>query len=128
MMSDDMMMKDDTMMEKEDTMMKDDGMMKKEGVYTTYDSKLLGMYSDTVLFFHAAWCPSCKTTDTNLKADDVAGNNIAILKVDYDSSTELKKKYGVTMQHTFVQVDSKGEMIQKWSGSSDLDDILGKLK
>ena len=128
MMSDDMMMKDDTMMEKEDTMMKDDVMMKKVGAYIDYSADMLGKYDTTVLFFHAAWCPSCKATDTNLKSDDVAGSGIGILKVDYDNSTELKKKYAITMQHTFVQVDANGNMIKKWNGSNDLEDIVAKIQ
>jgi len=33
--------------------------------------------------------------------------NVNLLKVDYDNSTDLKEKYGVTMQHTFVLVDNK---------------------
>lgn len=108
-------MKADTMMGKEDTMMKDDTMMKKEGAYTDYSEAILGKYAYTVLFFHAPWCPSCKATDNNLKGEDVAGSGIGILKVDYDSATELKKKYEVLSQHTFVQVDASGKMIKKWS-------------
>lgn len=103
-------------------------MMKKEGTYTDYSESMIGKYEDTVLFFHANWCPSCRTADTNLKADDVAGSGIAILKVDYDNSTELKKKYGVTTQHTFVSVDVEGNLIKKWSGSNDLGDIIEKIK
>jgi thioredoxin-related protein len=49
--------------------------------------------------------------------------NVNLLKVDYDNSSELKLKYGVTMQHTFVLVDAKGEMIKKWSGSKDSKDL-----
>ncbi len=49
--------------------------------------------------------------------------NVNLLKVDYDSSSDLKQKYGVTMQHTFVLVDANGEMIKKWSGSNDVKDL-----
>lgn len=125
MMSDDMMMKDDMM---KDEMMDDSMMMKKEGAYIDYSEDMLGKYEHTVLFFHASWCPSCRATDTNLEADDVAGSGIGILKVNYDDSTELKKKYGVTYQHTFVSVDTEGNMIKKWSGSNDLEDIMEQLK
>jgi hypothetical protein len=50
------------------------------------------------------------------------------LKVDYESSTELKKKYGVTYQHTLVQVDAQGNMITKWSGGNTLESLLEKIK
>ena len=40
---------------------------------------------------------------------------------------ELKKKYEVTYQHTFVQVDAQGNMIKKWSGGA-LADIIDETK
>jgi ABC-type uncharacterized transport system YnjBCD substrate-binding protein len=53
---------------------------------------------------------------------------VYILDVDYDNSAELKQKYGVTMQHTLVQVDAKGNMITKWSGGDTLDSVVKNLK
>jgi len=47
-----------------------------------------------------------------------------LLKVDYDKSTDLKRKYGVTYQHTFVQVDKGGHLLKKWSGTSTYDELL----
>jgi hypothetical protein len=32
-------------------------------------------------------------------------DNINLLKVDYDTYTDLKEKYSITMQHTYVEVD-----------------------
>jgi hypothetical protein len=48
--------------------------------------------------------------------------------VDYDNSTALKQKYGVTMQHTLVQVDAKGNLIAKWTGSPTLSALTGNIK
>ena len=48
--------------------------------------------------------------------------------MDYDNSTSLKQKYGVTYQHTLVQVDSKGAQIAKWSGSPTLSALLKEVK
>jgi hypothetical protein len=53
---------------------------------------------------------------------------VTILDVNYDTATDLKKKYGVTYQHTLVQVDTKGNQIAKWQGSPTLADIESKLK
>jgi hypothetical protein len=39
-----------------------------------------------------------------------------VFKTDYDTSNDLKTKYGVTYQHTFVQIDSSGNAITKWVG------------
>lgn len=81
-----------------------------------------------VLFFKASWCPTCKAVDADItqNLDQIPGN-IRILKVDYDNSTELKAKYGVTYQHTFVQVDADGKLLKKWSGSPTLNNLLGEV-
>nr|HRW20195.1 hypothetical protein [Dermatophilaceae bacterium] len=44
---------------------------------------------------------------------------LVVVKVDYDSATELRQKYGVTQQHTFVLVDGQGNAVKKWSGAKD---------
>ena len=35
---------------------------------------------------------------------------------DYDTTKDLQKKYGVTYQHTFVQIDSSGKALATWNG------------
>jgi thioredoxin-related protein len=40
---------------------------------------------------------------------------------------DLAKKYGITYQHTFVQIDSKGNEITKWNGGKT-DELLAKIK
>ena len=52
---------------------------------------------------------------------------VTVVKVDYDTATELKRSYGVTMQHTYVQVDDKGAAVMKWSGTPAAT-VLGELK
>lgn len=70
-----------------------------------------------VLFFHATWCPTCKAASANITANlATLPKNIVIFKTDYDKEVALKKKYGVTYQHTFVLVNEKGEAIRKWAG------------
>lgn len=102
----------------------------KAGSYETYDaSKISRAESGTViLFFHASWCPSCRALNGDIEKN--IGNipeQVSILKTDYDTETELKKKYGVTYQHTLVQVDQNGEMIKKWSGSPSLSSLLSQI-
>ncbi len=123
--NDDMMKKDDTsMMDKTDTMM-------KAGSYEAYSANKIARAEtgDVVLFFHASWCPSCRglnaSIESNLKSIPLG---VTILKTDYDKETELKKKYGVTYQHTLVQVDKDGNMIKKWSGGSSLDNLLSQIQ
>ena len=50
-----------------------------------------------------------------------------ILLVDFDTATDLKQKYGVTLQHTLVQVDSSGEAIEQWHLTRTLDELLDSL-
>ena len=40
-------------------------------------------------------------------------------KVNYDTETSLKSRYGVTYQHTFVLIDGEGNAIQKLQTPSD---------
>jgi thioredoxin 1 len=87
-------------------------------------SKDMYAAGDVVLFFAADWCPTCQTTKKNLEADPAAiPAGLAIVRVDYDNSDELKQKYGVTTQHTFVQVDADGNEVAKWTGSLTADEI-----
>lgn len=81
-----------------------------------------------VLFFKANWCPTCTEVDTDIKNNEASINpDLAIMIVDYDESDDLKIKYGVTYQHTFVQVDQNGELIKKWSGSPTLDELSSEV-
>ncbi len=82
---------------------------------------------DAVLFFHASWCPTCRGLDGKLKGSKLP-DGLTILKVDYDSSSALKKKYGVRYQHTLVQVDENLDLIGTWSGSRNLNEILSELR
>ena len=124
--SDSMMKKDETSMtNKADTMM-------KAGSYEAYGAEKMAMASSThnvVLFFRASWCPTCISVDKDIKANlGKIPSSLTILDVNYDNSSELKKKYGVTYQHTFVQVDKDGNMIKKWSGSPTLTALVKEVK
>jgi len=112
-----------------DTMMQEETMESKpvaSGVYTDYDASLIGQTENTVLFFHANWCPSCRAADAGISEGTIP-DTLSILKLDYDSETALKKKYEVLSQHTFVQVDADGNMIKKWVGGTSVSDIEERL-
>ena len=98
------------------------------GVYTEYSPEWVeNAQGKIVLFFHADWCPACEAIDGKVKNAEVP-NGVTILKVNYDNETELKKKYGVTTQTTFVQIDSEWNKIKKWFWARSLDDIINKLQ
>jgi thiol-disulfide isomerase/thioredoxin len=80
---------------------------------------------NTVLFFYAAWCPDCQRTDSSIQETGVP-EDINIVKVDYDNANDLRKKYGVTQQHTYVLIGPGGEQLKKWTGSYTAEDIASK--
>lgn len=101
------------------------------GSYEVYSPEKISRASTgkVVLFFRASWCPTCKTLDADIKAHlSSIPNDLTILDVNYDNSSDLKKKYGVTYQHTLVQVDKDGNMIKKWSGGATLVSIVTQIK
>lgn len=69
-----------------------------------------------VYFFHASWCPTCRATEKAIEEDGIPAG-LTVVKVDFDSETDLRKTYGITQQHTFVQVDEDGHELAKWTGS-----------
>jgi thiol-disulfide isomerase/thioredoxin len=80
--------------------------------------------TDVVLFFNAAWCSTCKKARDSIEAD-LAGipSDLTIVVVDFDTANDLRQKYGVTLQHTFVQIDAAGNELAKWSGSVTANEI-----
>ncbi len=92
------------------------------GTYKAYNGSVPG---NSVLFFHAKWCPSCVAADKNFSSEwDLSIKN-DIVKVDYDTNSALRTKYGVTSQHTFVLVDGSGNLIKKMVGGSTSSDLQG---
>ena len=125
--------KTDSMMKKDETSMMDKGdTMMKAGSYEAYAPEKVMLASathDVVLFFRASWCPTCRAVDSDIKANiSKIPSSLSILDVNYDNSASLKQKYGVTYQHTFVQVDKDGNLIKKWSGSPTLASLVAEVK
>jgi thioredoxin 1 len=71
---------------------------------------------DVVLFFNASWCPTCKATVDSLEAEGTPAG-LTVVGVDFDAATDLRQQYGVTVQHTFVQVDEQGNELAKFTGA-----------
>ena len=97
--------------------------------YGTYETSA-EQFTETnvVLFFNAAWCSTCTVARDNFEASlDQIPIDLTIVVVDFDTATELRKLYGVTVQHTFVQIDDSGEAVTKWSGSTTIDEIVQQV-
>lgn len=104
---------------------------RSQGEYLTYASYLAQSvkYDRKIFFFHASWCPDCRALDADIRAHlaDIP-YDVEIIQVDYDSATALRDQFGVTSQHTLVQVDKEGLLAKKWTGSATLSDLLAQLK
>lgn len=99
------------------------------GVYLPYTSTAVAQANgNIVLFFHANWCPTCVANEKDIKANlkDIP-KSLTLLKVNYDDATALKELYGITAQHTFVQVDNSGKLIKKWRGGVTLKEIVAQV-
>jgi len=87
-----------------------------------------------VLFFYANWCPTCRPVDQELGNDpNKLPEDVVVIRVNYnDTDTDqeekqLAKKYGITYQHTFVEIDSVGNALQIWNGGG-VAEILERLQ
>ena len=129
----------------DDTMMDDDaGMLDVEveadgeasaaadtsGEYLAYDpAAIANSDADTIILsFSATWCPSCRALDTNINENlSAIPAGVEIYKVDYDSNVALRQQYGVTTQHTMVEITPDGTELQQWSGGNTLDSLLARI-
>lgn len=88
-----------------------------EGRYVDYADENIAAagYNETILFFYASWCPECRAFDQAILESGVP-DGVQILKVNYDTATDLRKKYEVTLQSSFVSVTDSGDKIVYWQG------------
>ncbi|QQR78001.1 MAG: redoxin domain-containing protein [Candidatus Moraniibacteriota bacterium] len=146
MMEGDNAKSDDTMMN-EDASSGDDALMPEKEDAMMPDAENAGQYEDytksafdqavgkrRVLFFYANWCPICRPADSDIRANVAKlPADVAVLRVNYnDTDTDsdekaLAKEYGVTYQHTFVQIDSDGNVVTKWNGGK-MAELLNNIK
>lgn len=104
--------------------------------YVPYSKAVYDTSADKrrVLYFYATWCPSCKVANEDFTANpNKIPEDVIVIRTNYnDPDTDqeeknLAKKYGITYQHTFVQVDSDGKEITKWNGGKT-DELLANIK
>ena len=90
------------------------------------EAQSLAMAGPTVLFFNADWCPLCRADLRQIDARLSELGNITVVVVDYDRNARLRRKYGVTYQHTYVQIGTDGEKLALWNGGG-VDGILSNV-
>ena len=49
---------------------------------------------------------------------------LQILNIDYDTNQALRKKYGVTSQHTFILIDNNSNLVDKAGWLDTVSEII----
>lgn len=111
-------------------------MMENKGQYISLTSGTLVEHANErrILFFYANWCPECKAADADIRShlNDIPQGTV-ILRVNYrDSDTDeeeqqLAQRYGITYQHTFVEIDADGKAIATWNGGG-IEKLIKNIK
>lgn len=80
------------------------------------------------LHFHADWCPTCRAQDRALQSlKSEKGLDITVLTVNYDTEKDLKRRFKVNAQSTFVVLKGQKESARLVGDTSTLN-ILMALK
>lgn len=104
--------------------------------YVEYSKSALdmGAVGRRVLFFYASWCPTCKPADASFTQNtSKIPDDLTLIRVNYNDpetdqeEKDLANKYGITYQHTYVQIDSSGKEVTKWNGGQ-IDELLSNIK
>jgi thiol:disulfide interchange protein len=126
---------DDHMITDENSNVRDSSMM-QDSKYVEFTSSVLKENVDKrrVLFFYANWCPICGPADANFKENtNRIPDDVVLIRVNYnDSETDademaLADQYGITYQHTFVQIDESGNTIATWNGGQ-IEELLANIE
>lgn len=87
-----------------------------------------------VLFFYANWCPTCRPADEAFSQNEnKIPQGVTLIRVNYNDTetdqeeNDLALQYGITYQHTFVQIDENGNVVTKWNGGQ-IDELLQNIK
>src|SRR3989344_7594978 len=92
----------------------DDPIEEESGQDLPYAEGIIGNGRQSVLFFWASWCPYCKTNDERLKKwEDDGLLDFNAYKVNYDTESDLKNRYGVVNQDTHILIDGDGDEIRR---------------
>lgn len=95
------------------------------GVYAAYEW-IIPESGDTILFFHASWCPLCKAAKKNFSEQGIPAW-LTLLELDFDTEDELKQKYAILTQNSYVYVSPDGTAIKRWIGGTTMEELLEQL-
>jgi thiol-disulfide isomerase/thioredoxin len=98
-------------------------------IFTTLEAaEALAAKQPTVVFLAADWYPYCQADLKDINANGNQLGDVAVVVANYDTATELKAKYRITVQDTFVQIDASGMEKAIWrGGGAGVDDIVSHI-
>jgi len=80
------------------------------------------------LQFHADWCPTCRVQDKVVQGlMTEKGLDLTILKVNYDTERDLKRRFRVNAQSTLIVLRGQKETARSVNDTT-ADGIRGALK
>lgn len=86
----------------------------QQQVYQNYSAETfqaLKGKKPVVLFFYAPWCHLCRDQEKAITANlTTFPSHTTILKTDYDTEKTLRQTYGITVQTSFVILNSSGNV------------------
>jgi len=98
--------------------------------YVEYTTESLASTADTnqIVFFHAPWCSTCRYFEDTALHETIP-NNLTFLRVDYDSSFDLRQKHGVWAQSLLVYLGEDGETEDIWhtAETPSIADVLARI-
>jgi peptide methionine sulfoxide reductase msrA/msrB len=95
--------------------------------YQNYDASNLPTTGDILLFFHADRCPTCNEAEKNFLESGIP-EGLTILKVNFDTERELRQKYAILSQTSYVLIKPDGTMIKRWVGWRTIEEIVKKVQ
>ncbi|MFC1710331.1 TlpA family protein disulfide reductase [Patescibacteria group bacterium] len=121
----------------------DEGQVEEKGASSNYIdfnaqklSDALGEGKTIMLYFTANWCPTCRVQEPiNVEAfkelegdSDIVIFMVHILDSETTDETEkLAKEYDVRLQHSYVLINSQGEVVFTHTGPLTKSDLLENI-
>ncbi len=81
-----------------------------------------------ILFFYSDQAPKSVTLGQEITLlSDKIPENVTILRVNYDSETELKTEYKILIPGVLIQIDQDNREIFRWTDDK-FEDVLKSIK
>ncbi len=88
-----------------------------KALFTTLDAaEALAAQGPVVLFFAADGSANSQRDMRDVNDNGARLKDITVVFVNFDTDRDVRRQFGVTVQDTFVQIDSRGAKLGVWNG------------